>query len=48
MNVPFLIYLILCGIIGYISGISNIGLKDWRHWVMLGCVMVAYTCGTLA
>lgn len=39
------IYLLLCGFIGFVCARADIEIKDWKYWVILGCVIGAYFCG---
>lgn len=40
-----IIYLLLCGLHGFTCARAGIGIKDWKFWVLLGCVIGAYLCG---
>ena len=40
-----LILIAMCGLHGTICTMDGIGLTDWKFWVLLVCIFIAYLCG---
>ena len=45
-TVTYIIYIFLCAFVSVVCAKSNIDLKDWQYWAVLGSVIGAYLCGT--
>ena len=41
-----LIYYGLCVLMGIMAAILNVRPTNWKWWIMMGCVIGAYFCGT--
>lgn len=44
----YIIYLVLCGLQGFTCAMADIEIKNWKYWVLFGCVIGAYFCGKYA
>lgn len=43
--VAYCLYIFLCAFVGVVCVESDIDIKDWRYWAILGSVIAAYLCG---
>ena len=48
MNISYFIYVFLCGLTGCMLAKVKIGVKDWKYWIIIACVIGAYFCGKYA
>ena len=44
--VAYIIYIFLCAFVGVVCVKSDLYLRDWQYWAILGSVIGAYLCGT--
>lgn len=44
--IAYIIYIFICAFVSVVCTKSDIDIKDWKYWAILGSVIVAYLCGT--
>jgi len=45
MTTPYIVFLIICGLHGYVTASYNHGLKSPLFWLTIAMIIGAYQCG---
>lgn len=46
-TIVHIVYLFLCGFVGFVCSKADISMKDWKAWAIIFSVISAYACGYL-